>query len=375
MDVRIEEIKCLKEFEALAPQWTDLLAHSACNTLFLTPAWLSAWWKTHGRQYEVRVLCAYEGDRLVAAAPLCARRTRYYRVPLKELCFLGDLTSDRQDFLALPGREAAVEAIWTRLHTRSCGSALVRLEHMPAGSATIEAGCRVWKQLEWEECSTQPFLPVDSDWATYELTLSRKFRSEMRTRPKVFDQWGAWRLTVDEGQTVVDQLDELIAVEMRSAKASAGRSFYRSETNREFMRRILTEPGDIRPLLFVLRLDGRMISYIIGFVYGGVYHAYNGAYLPGYEKGAVGAWLFHQTVKHAFESHMTGFDFLRGDSYFKSRWQPGLRPHVRVVAFQPGPVGALLRLAVFRVRPWLKGSLSGRRGSGPALAPEDWRST
>lgn len=360
MNYLIREVDRLEDFEALAPAWDALLARSATDTLFLTSAWLSAWWRAHGQKREMRVICAYEGDQLVSAAPLCARRTRYYRVPVKELSFLGDLTSDRQDFLAAPGQTPALEAIWGRLLAEPRGCAITRLEEMPAQTATVEAGRNVWPRFESEMTSMQPFLRVQSDWAAYEATLSSGFRSKMRTRAKVFGSWGSWHHDVIEGAAILGMLDETIAIETSSTKAMMGRSFYRDPVNRDFMQQFLGACKGIRPLLSVLRVDGKMISFVLGFVYRKIYHAYNAAYLPGYEDGSVGTWLVHQTIRHSFESGLAGFDFLRGDSDFKSRWQPENRPHVRVVAFQSGPAYELLRLAVFRVRPWLKQHLLGR---------------
>lgn len=363
LDYQIREIERLDEFEAEAAAWDGLLARSSCDTMFLTSAWLGAWWRAHDGRCRPRVICALEGGRLAAAAPLCARRSRYYRVPITELCFLGDLTSDRQDFLARPGEAGALEAIWRRLRDQPRGCAIVRLEEMPAQSAAVAAGRRVWRGFESETSSNLPYLPIRSDWAAFEATLSRKFCSEMRTRPKLFAGWGAWRYDVTEGTGILEQLDEAIAVEAASHKARQGRAFYADPANREFMRRLLAAPGAIRPLLFTLRVQQRLVSYILGFVYGGVYHAYNGAFLPGYAKGSVGKWLFHQTVRHAFENGLRGFDFLRGASYLKTRWRPEDRPQVRAVAFQPGLAAELLRLAVFRVRPWMKRRLPARRAA------------
>ncbi len=363
VDYRIREIDRIEEFEALAGAWDACLRRSACDSPFLTSAWLCAWWRAHGRGRELRVVCAYAGDRLVAAAPLCARRARYYLTPVKEICFVGDLTSDRQDFLAEPDHAAALAAIWRRLRAQPRGCALVRLEELPEASATVAAGREAWPGLESEPSSLLPYLPVRRGWAEYEATLSRRFRSEMRTRPKVFDEWGAWKHEVLEGPAILGALDEVIAVEAVSAKAAAGRAFFHDRRNADFLRRLLAAPGPIRPLLFTLRVEGKLVSYIIGLVYEGVYYAYNGTYLPGYEKGSVGKWLFHQTVRHAFENGLTGFDFLRGASFLKTRWSPPEeRRHVRAVAFAPGPVGGALRWAVFRARPWLK----ARRPSPPS---------
>jgi CelD/BcsL family acetyltransferase involved in cellulose biosynthesis len=367
LSYEIREIENLDGFLALAPAWDACLAASGRGSPFLTAAWLAAWWRAHGQGRSLRILVAFARERLVAGAPLCRGPGRYYGVSLRETCFVGDGTSDRQGFPVLPGHEAALEAIWRRLRESPRGSAIVRLEEMRADEPAIPRGRGVWPALESERSSLLPYLDLTSGWAAIEAGLPRKYRSEMRTRPKVFDTWGDWSFRRFRGDEVHVRLDETVAVERASHKTSEGRTFYGDPRNLDFMRRLLAEPGPLEPLLSVLEVRGTLVAYLLGFVHDDVYHAYNTAHLPGYEKGSPGKWVMHRTVQACGEDGLRGFDFLRGASYMKSRFRPEDRPNVRAVAFGRGPVPSLLRLAVFRIRPRL---LRYRAAAPPAADAE-----
>lgn len=367
MSHEIREIENLDDFLALAPAWDACLAASGRDSMFLTSAWLAAWWRSHGRGRSLRVLAAFSGEHLVAGAPLCSGPGRYYGVPLRETCFVGDGTSDRQGFPVLPGHEAALDAIWRRLRGEPRGSAIVRLEEMRADEPAVARGRAVWPALESEHASWLPYLDLTPGWAAIEAGLPRKYRSEMRTRTKVFDAWGDWSFRQFRGGDVLAHLDETAAIERASHKTAEGRTFYGDPRNLDFMRRLLAEPGPLAPLLSVLEVRGAAVAYLLGFVHDGVYHAYNTAHLPGFEKGSPGKWVMHRTVQACAEDGLRGFDFLRGASYMKSRFRPEERPNARAVAFGRGPVPALLRLAVFRVRPRL---LRYRKASAPAAEAE-----
>jgi CelD/BcsL family acetyltransferase involved in cellulose biosynthesis len=78
--------------EAIAPAWERLLEASTEDQPVLSPLWLLPWWRVFGRQggRRLRVLALFEGERLVALAPLLARTHRHFGlIPLLRLEVLG----------------------------------------------------------------------------------------------------------------------------------------------------------------------------------------------------------------------------------------------------------------------------------------------
>ncbi len=355
-DLRV--IRDLAGFEAIAPAWDACLTGMPAPSLFLTSAWLTSWWRAWGQDKSMDVATVTDGGELVAGAALCHWRTRYYGLPVREYKFMGEPASDRQEFLCRPGREPALELLWDHLRSMSRRYDVVRLEEIPETSATLSSSAG--GRIETEPSSALPYLDNLDDWESFEKSLAYKFRSEMKTRVKVFDSWGEWSFDIVEGLPILDHLDDLGHLECESMKGAQGYALFSEPRNVAMIRNFLaTGPAGGRPLLSMLRLEGRLIGYLLGFVFANKYHAYNMAFLPEYRKGSPGKWIMHNTIRHAVEMGLGEFDFLRGANYVKSRWRPKERRNARAVLFGDGPAGWLLRPAVFRVRPWIKNRRSG----------------
>lgn len=87
-------------FSALEPEWEDLLARAGRVTPFMTPEWLTTWWKHLGRAGALRVVCAREGGRLVGMAPLESSRITVRGLPMfRCLSFLGGREADYKDLI------------------------------------------------------------------------------------------------------------------------------------------------------------------------------------------------------------------------------------------------------------------------------------
>lgn len=360
--MRVDVITNLAEFQALEQSWNDCLAAMPGGNPFLCHQWLGAWWEVYGSGAELMVLVVREGGEILAAAPLFRTRQPYYGVPMDQILFVGTQTCDRLSFLDRGLDPEPLRALWRHLLALCKGRTLVRLEGVPQGHPMLAASggmSGVWAD---EDSSHLPFIPVDRSWDEYRKGLTHKFRSEMRTRVKVFAGWGDWSLDTCRGDEVKQHLDDLVSVEGASAKQNAGAAFLTDRRNREFMARLLVVTEPVEPVLLRLLVAGKLIAYVVGFIHGGVFCAYNTAYLPGYEKGSPGKWIMDRAVEFAFAEKLLEFDFLRGEFGYKERWQPQVRVSRRRVLFAANPLGWALRAAVFSARPRLK--RLRRRGGG-----------
>lgn len=352
--MQVEIIQREADFQSLERSWNDCLAAMPDGNPFLSHQWLRAWWSSFGEDKQLSVLVMRDGDFLIAAAPLCRARLPYYGLPVEQIVFIGTQTFDRLSFLHRGADLAPLHEMWSHLSGLCTGRALVRLEGIPEGSPTLSAGrCLpgVWAE---ERSSTLPYVPIERTWDEYRKGLTHKFRSEMRTRVKVFERWGAWRLDICRGSEVRAHLETLAALESASAKPDSGAAFLIDERNRRFMADLLHDCGPAVPVLLRLLIEDQLIAYVLGFIHGRVFCAYNTAYLPGYEKGSPGKWIMDQALKFAFDQGLAEFDFLRGGFSYKERWQPRLRSSWRCVLFPRNPLGRALRFGAFQVRPKLK---------------------
>ncbi len=364
----VDVVRDDERFFALQPEWDSCLRTMPGGDFFLSHAWLRAWRRTIGREAALRVFVLRDDDGILAAAPLCRRRGRWYGVPVREMVWLGDGTSDRTQLLVRGGDRTAAALLWRRLAAHDEGQQMARLEEVPVGSVTAEVARVETGRLGREPSSTLPWVRLSGSWEEIEARLPRKFRWELRTRPKVFAGWGVWGQGVVRGTEVAGCLAEVAELERTSAKASRGYAFFQDRKNYDFFRHLLADPTfPAEPVLFTLRVDGALIAYVLGFVHRGVLSVYNIAFRPGFEKGSPGKWLWHQAMRWAHERGLAEFDFLRGASEMKARWRPDERRNLRLMIFRPGVIPGSLHLATFHVRPALQRAAArwaGRRHGG-----------
>ena len=274
------------QFLSIREPWAQLLNRSERRSIFLTWEWLEACRTALSSAAELRVVCCYDGLNLVAAAPLVRKRTRYYGVPLTELSFLGDPISDRQ-FILDSSSGAASAAIYEHLATNPFRVDLLRLEQVPSDSSTISTARDAFPRLAVEYASQLPYISLEGTWLEFERRLSKKFKSEMRTRTKVFESFGSWSLEHLHGPDAASLLDEISAIEQESAKASRGHAFLGVATNRAFLARFmaLTVGHSVIPIVSALRIGDRIVAYLLAFLYDNKYHAVQHGLLTGVPQG------------------------------------------------------------------------------------------
>ena len=353
--VELRVVDRIEDFEAAREEWDELLASSPARSFFLSWAWLYSWWRELSNAAQLCILEAREDGRLCAAAPLMLRRALYYRAPVRELTFIGDQTSDRQDLIWRSGRETSLTALWRRLAGNPFEVTLLRLDQIPEGSRSLVVGRAVAPDLEVEPSSVLNYLSITGSFEDYEKVLSSRFRTDLRSRLRKLGARGAWEVRHAMNSDTLALLDEVVALEERSDKQHRGTAFLTHPRRLAFIRRVIESAGPRHDvLLSSLLVGGRLAGYSLGFIYGGVYHGFSTAYDPEFHTLAPGKIIIHETLRHAFQLGLDGFDFLRGGAALKSRWRGDARCNVRAVLFFAGLRGAALRFAVFRARPAIK---------------------
>ncbi len=318
MKVQLQVINTINGFKDIAQAWDNCLLSMSAPSMFLTSRWLIAWWNAWGHDLKMHVLTLNDVDGILAGAAICFHGTKYYGVPIREFKFIGEPAADRQEFICRPQNEDMLNEIWRALEAQSQNFDIVRLEEIPESSSTILSSKGHLAKVEIEPSSQLPYLSSVRSWEDFERGLAYKFRSEMRTREKVFDSWGEWSFEIIDGSNVAKYVGDIECVERESRKASRGYALLSDPRNAEFIRSLVTTANDLfTPLLSVLRLEDKIIGYLLGFRFRQKYYAYNMAFLPEYAKGSPGKWIMHNTIRHAAQIGLGEFDFLRGAHYIK----------------------------------------------------------
>lgn len=358
IDVRVIEDHA--DFLSLRSAWNELVT-IASSPLYESWSWINAAWGAADGEARPCLIVASQGERLLAIAPLKRRTVKYYRVPFTEVSFLGDGFSDRNQFICDPAHPEALSEIWRFLAANPCRAELLRLEQIPESCSFLQVGRETLRRLEVEPASVVLSMPLHGTWEQYFERIQWELRRDLRKSERRMAEIGQWTVRHIHGAEIADFLKDIGSLEMAGYKSGEGKAFFADPRNAEFIRRYLeTAPSD-SPVLTVLEIDGRLIAYIIGFVHGHTFYAYNTSYDEGLRKAGPGKYVYSRAIRYAFQRQLGVLDFARGTSLIKERFGGEANTNVRAVYFYPSIKGFVVRQAVFRLRPWLK-RVAGKSG-------------
>src|SRR5882672_7647361 len=105
----VEIVHGTEDLMGMREEWSDLLAESAADCLFLTWEWLTTWWRHLAGDRKLFVLAVRQRGRLLAIAPLVVRPAGISSVlpfPALEFMGTGSIGSDYLDVIIRRGHEA-----------------------------------------------------------------------------------------------------------------------------------------------------------------------------------------------------------------------------------------------------------------------------
>ena len=301
-----------EDFESIGGAWEEMLAHTAADTIFITPWWQRLWWRRYGGDARLELLSVRRGDDLLGIAPLM--------ISGDTLSFLGDTDLfDYHDFLAREGCETEFyNALWE--HISALDWRVLELKSLRESSQTLArlpalAQARGWQsQITQEDVS--PFTNLQPSWDEYLMGLRKKDRHELRRKLRRLQNGGNARQYAHcEPQAVADAMPEFF----RLMRASSGdKDDFLTADRERFFRELaadLTARGQFK--LFFLEVDDVRVAACICFDYGGDFLLYNSGYDPEYSALSVGLLNKALCIREAIESGKRQFDFLRGDERYK----------------------------------------------------------
>lgn len=374
--MRLERITDVGGFEALRPEWEELLEASAANGIFMTWEWLFTWFRHCGGNAPLEILTLRDRSRLVALLPLTrvAQRLGWVPVPTLRLLGTGSVGSDDLDLIARRGSEE--EAARHLADHLVAERAVLRFDRLRQGASAAALLAGKLRRRGWTmgRTATEVCPVIDLrglGWEAYLARLGaehryavrRKLRSIARRHEVSFEE-----ATSDE--TRRETLATLFKLHLQRWSRSGGSTaFDRPELlafHDEFTRRALARRW-LR--LFLLRLDGQPAAAFYGFRHGDCFAFYQSGFDPALSGSSPGVVLMAMAIRAAIEEGASRFDMLHGDEPYKLHWAGATRPLERIELFPPHAPAQLWRQAFTLGRSARR--LAGRIFSEPACCGAD----
>jgi CelD/BcsL family acetyltransferase involved in cellulose biosynthesis len=307
-------------FEELAPEWDALLHDSRADTIFMTHAWQTTWWR-HLGEGELIILAVRDDDGLLVGL------TPLFRVPHEGPGVFSTVgcvdVSDYLDWIARKGQEeSAFAALLDTLGDElAAGWDKLLLCNIPDESPTLELVPRLAQARGWQALRSiddvVPIFTIPESWEAYEQMLPGKARRELRRKlRKAGPASGVGWYIVGPEHDLDVEIDTFIDLLVKSHPEKAD---FMDERNRAFFHAVGQATFNAGHLqLAFLTLDDQRVASYMNFLYGERVMVYNSGLDPTAYRLSPGIVLMAYLIRHAIEAQKQGiFDFLRGAEPYK----------------------------------------------------------
>ena len=156
---------------------------------------------------------------------------------------------------------------------------IVRFEQVPKESPLLSAIGHC-PNSENEIDTTLPYIRIDSGWNDYYRSLSKKFKRDLKHKYNVLNRSGEWDLLcINDPEEIRRYLPKMANIEIESQKGEKQYAFFANSDALLFMEKFLKSIGQNRwANLFLITLNGEVISYLLTFVFDNTVCAYNMAF-------------------------------------------------------------------------------------------------
>ena len=348
----MEIVHGTEDLMAMREEWSDLLAESASDCLFLTWEWLTTWWRHLAGDRKLFVLAVRQRGRLLAIAPLVVRPAGISSVlpfPALEFMGTGSIGSDYLDVIIRRGQEAS--ALKALAECLAATNRAVELEQVRiGGSCAADLGKLLgdggWSLGEEQTNISRHIDLSGQSWPAYLGTLGRAHRYNFNRRLRQLGR--EFTIRFEKVSTEAQRraaLGRLIA--LHKARWSGYSRAFHTQNHLDFheeITRLACERGWLR--IYTLWLDEEPVAALYGFRYGGVFYFYQSGFDPNYGRYSTGLVTMGLTIRSAIEEGAGEYDMLQGVEGYKGHWAHGTRSLGRLEFYPPHVRGLVYRRAI-----------------------------
>jgi CelD/BcsL family acetyltransferase involved in cellulose biosynthesis len=340
--------------------------------VFVSWEWVTAWMQSVGQDYRALILLVRAEDgSLRAILPLARARKRVegMLLPATTLTFCSSLECypDHLDLICEAQCDAAgvLDACWEFLSQQKLIGAVVSLPFLAADGALsryVEERMRTGMRVEKTSEVLSPRVDLSPGYAAYLAAMSKKKRYNLTRERKILCEDRSAQLhRVTDESSLRQAIDDLFDLHAKRAEDKGMASTFQGGSIVRFHELLASSLGESLHL-YQLRIDGRPIATIYGFVIGLEFSFYQAGFDPAWKKLSPGKVLISMVMEQLAQAGITSFDFLGGSDEYKQFWATDARSMNAFLAFPRSPAGYFhsfaydiartLRAARKRFRAW-----------------------
>jgi len=338
------------EVECLSQEWNDVLCQSRNNSVFLTWEWIDTWWRHYGKAYRPFVVVVHDSDGCIQGiAPMMLSDCPGTFGTIRSLQIIGQESDAYPEYLDLIVREEAADLVIAKigsviLSRRNVDWHILNLQLVPDNSPTLEL-IRKWSTDQGGHLKfikkESPYLPLTATFEEFLHKRGKNFRKRWRKKNNALSNAGKVRLAVAGLDISVDEAMAYLIELNRQRWGEQGDSF-RSSLFTEFHKELCCRFSAVQKLhLVVMYVDERPVSARYDFVHNDKFWGYQSGWALEWRDFSVSYILLGKVIEWGINQGLTEYDFLAGNSEYKTRWAEGNRLLVNMSYYLPGPKGYL----------------------------------
>ncbi len=357
VSVRFELLDNIAALEALRRPWRDLVDASAHDTPYLLPEFMLPWLRRLGDACAVCFVAAWEGEELVALAPMVQRRIGRFGIGLNLRGFPEVAPSPPCDLLVSPHAIGTIDLLLHRWLSRADWDLLELAnapEHSPAVTRLTERALETGLHVTRAAAPDIYEVVVRDSWAHYHASRTKNMRRNLRR---------GLRRCESLGQVSFPRYPEDLSIEeaVRQVFGVVSHSWKDHEEGprgwNAFLRDLMGEL-DRAGLLRVnfLCIDGEAIAYLLDVPFKGSVFALHNGYDLRHQTANAGELLLMRSIERAHGDGTRAY--VTGVRDYLHRWAADARRYQRVRIVRRGAIRAL-KLAAYdrlherRAQRWL----------------------
>ncbi len=312
----IETIGQMEQLESIAPEWNELASRH--ESPLLQFGWFRAGADAFGGRQTPSVYIAKTNGTIDAIAGLSSVTIAGFRkIEMMGASVLREPTG------FLYRNEESLGGLLEHILTSGCPVVLHRIASDSPENRLLRSLCARHRILRITRRSATPWIPITTDWNTYERSISSSRRSSLRRSRRRADELG--KVTFDfrspRFEEVDAMLEEVFAVEAAGWKGREGTAMKSRSALREFFlfyTRTATNNNLAR--ICSMRLNGKAIAVLLGVEFADRFWVLKIGFDEQWASCSPGILLMHEVIRWAFEHRLRAFEFLGSDEPWLHMW-------------------------------------------------------